>query len=250
MLLAQVALAACTPSQPAAAPTATVALASATASATETATATATETLTPTATETLTPSVIPTYAILRGKVILEGRLTCRFGPGGDYLYKFTFGQTARVEILGRMEYSDWVLVQAAGGSNRCWINGAPEYLEIEGDRYALEPVDPHIVLAWSPYYDALSGVSASRVGNTVTVSWNGIQLRTGDDSEQTPYIVETWICRNGEPVFEALGTYRNALEVVSEDGCGIAAHARVAAAEKHGYTPWVNVPWPGPTPQP
>jgi hypothetical protein len=149
-----------------------------------------------------------------------------------------------MEILGRMEYSNWILVQAAGGSNRCWVNGAPEFVQIDGDRNALQPVDPHIVIAWSPYYSALSGVSATRSGNVVTVSWNGIQLRAGDDSEQTPYIVEAWVCRDGEPVFEALGTYSNALEVVDEGGCEIQPHARVAAAEKHGYTPFIEVPWP------
>lgn len=252
LVLAQL-LAACAPSEPVVIPTPTLAPATATFIATETQTpsTTPTATLTPTPSETPTPSITPTYAILRGKVVVQGRLTCRFGPGADYLYKFTFGTDARMEILGRMEYSDWILVQAAGGSNRCWVNGAPEFVQIDGDRNALEPVDPHIVIAWSPYYGALSGVSASRDVNnptTVTVSWNRIQLRAGDDSEQTPYIVEAWVCRDGEPVFEALGTYRNALEMVDEGGCAIQPHARVAAAEKHGYTPFAVVPWPAAQP--
>jgi hypothetical protein len=220
VFLITVLLAACAPSEPAATATPTFAPATATFTPTETQTpsATPTETSTPTPSETPTPSVTPTYAVLRGKVVVQGRLTCRFGPGGDYLYKFTFGTDARMEILGH------------------------------GDRNALQPLDPHIVIAWSPYYSALSGVSASRSGNVVTVSWNGIQLRAGDDSEQTPYIVEAWFCRGGEPVFEALGTYRNALEVVDEGGCAIQPHARVAAAEKHGYTPFVEVPWPAAQP--
>lgn len=246
-------LAACAPAEPVATATSTAAPATATFTATETQTASATptETLTPTPSETVTPSVTPTYTILRGKVVVQGRLTCRFGPGGDYLYKFTFGTDARVEILGRMEYSNWILVRAAGGSNRCWVNGAPEFVQIDGDRNALQPVDPHIVIAWSPYYGALSGVSASRDVNSptaVTVSWNGIQLRAGDDSEQTPYIVEAWVCRDGEPMFEALGSYSNALEVIDEGGCAIQPHARVAAAEKHGYTPFVNIAWPAAQP--
>jgi hypothetical protein len=180
---------------------------------------------------------------LRGKVNVDGRLTCRRGPGPDYLYVFTFGDTARVDILGRMEYSEWILVRAAGGTNRCWVNS--NFVEFEGGLDALAPTDPHIVLPWSYIYtNGLSGVSASRNGSTVTVSWNGIQLNAGDDSEQTPYIVEAWVCLGGQPVFVEVGTYANSLTVEDEGGCAIEPHARVSAAEKHGYTPFVTVPWP------
>ncbi len=188
---------------------------------------------------------MPTYAILRGKVVVEGRLSCRFGPGADYLFKFTFGSRASVEILGRMEYSNWMLVRAVGGTNRCWINGSPEYLQINGDRYALAPIDPHIVLAQSKIYpNGLSGVKARRNGNLVTVSWNGIQLNAGDDSEQAPYILEAWVCQGGEYVFTAVGSYGNSVDIVDEGGCGMRSHARVMAAEKHGYTPFVEISWP------
>lgn len=239
-------LAACGPSAP---PTPTPSNTQLPATATETAsitpspTETATATLTTTPTETLTPSVTPTYALIRGKVTVDGRLTCRVGPGPDYLYKFTFGDRAAIDLLGRMEFSEWVLVRAAGGTNRCWVNS--NFVEFEGGLDALAPTDPHIVLPWSYIYlSGLSGVSATRNGSTVTVSWNGIRLNAGDDSLQTPYIVEAWVCLGGQPVFVELGTYANALDVEDEGGCGIESHARVSAAEKHGYTPFVSVPWP------
>lgn len=241
-------LSACAPSAPPT-PTASNTPLPPTATETASATPTATETATPTATltpsETPTPSITPTFAELRGKVIIEGRLACRFGPGADYLYKFTFGSRSTVEILGRMEFSNWVLVQAAGGSNRCWVNGGEQFLEIQGERNALAPLDPHIVFPWSYIYtNGLSGVSASRSGNVVTVRWNGIQLNAGDDSEQTPYLIEAWVCQGGEFIFTSVGSYGTAAEVIDEGGCGMASHARVAAAEKHGYTPFVEVPWP------
>lgn len=239
-------LTACAPSAPPT-PTASNTPVPPTATQTATATVTASETPTPTATltpsETPTPTIAPTYAILRGKVSVDGRLTCRVGPGPDYLYKFTFGDRASVDILGRMEYSHWVLVRAAGGTNRCWVNS--NFVEFEPGLEALAPTDPHIVLPWSYIYtNGLSGVTASREGNVVTVRWNGIQLNAGDDSEQTPYIVEAWVCQGGEPVFVEVGSYGTALEVTDEGGCGIESHGRVSAAEKHGYTPFVEVPWP------
>ncbi len=155
-----------------------------------------------------------------------------------------------IELLGRMEYSDWVLTRAVGGTNRCWVNGGPEYLRITGDLMSLAPVDPHIVIAWSPYYtNGMSGVSANRDENTVTVHYNGLQLRAGDDSEQTPYVLEAWVCQNGEFVFTAEGSYRFAIEVQDEPGCAQPSHGRVAAAEKHGYTPFVDVDWPPANPR-
>ncbi|MEX2162587.1 MAG: hypothetical protein WD751_11850 [Anaerolineales bacterium] len=246
-------LAACAPA--AAEPTATAIAGAAQATETGTPTATATETLTrtptdtPTATptETPTPTLTPTYVdSLRAKVIVDGRLACRFGPGAPYLFKFSFAATANIELVGRMEYSDWVLARAIGGTNRCWVNGGAEYLQINGDPLSLPPIDAHIVLAWSPYYGPMSNVGAVRNGNVVTVSYGGLRLvpERGDESEQTPYVLEAWVCQAGEHVFMALGSYSYAIEVIDEPGCAMPSHGRVAAAEKHGYTPFVEVPWP------
>jgi hypothetical protein len=216
---------------------------------TETSTPTERPTLTPTATDTSTPTVTPTYVeSLRAKVIVDGRLTCRFGPGEPYLYKFTFAGTANIELVGRMENSNWVLAQAIGGTNRCWVNGGPEFLQINGDPNSLPPRDPHVVLQESSYYGPMSNVGASRSGNVVTVTYGGLVLvpSRGDESGQTPYVLEAWVCQGGEFVFLAVGSYRYAAEVVDEPGCAEESHGRVAAAEKHGYTKFVEVPWPQP----
>lgn len=203
---------------------------------------TETPTLTPTPTDTLPPTPTPTYAILRGKVIPE-RLSCRFGPGVVYLFKFSvFGN---IEIIGRMERSSWILVRAIGGKNACWVNG--EYMEINGDIMSVAPVDPHIssVFPWSYIYlTPLTGVSATRVGDTVTVFWNELVLNAGDSSEQVPYVVEAWVCVDGEIVFNPVGSYTWAAEVTDEQGCDEPSHGRVFAAEKHGYTPWLEIQWP------
>ena len=188
---------------------------------------------------------------LRAKVSVAGRLACRFGPGVPYLFKFSFAGTANIELVGRMEFSHWVLARAIGGTNRCWVNGGPDYLLINGDPLALPVADPHIVLPWSDYYGPMSNVSATRSASRVTVTYSGIVLvpDRGDDSEQTPYVLEAWVCQGGEHVFIAVGSYSYSASVVDEPGCAEPSHGRVFAAEKHGYTPWVDVPWP-PAPKP
>ena len=208
---------------------------------TETLTVAPTETPTLTSTATYPPTIIPTYAVFRGKV-LPDQVACKYGPGPMYLYKYALYGGSNLEVIGRIETNTYLLVQAIGGDNPCWINA--DYMELKGDIMTLEPVDPHIVLGWSPYYGPLTGVAAVRDGNTVTVSWNGIQLRAGDSSEQTPYVVEAWVCVDGELRFTPVGTYMNAANVTDELGCSEPSYGRVMAAEKHGYTKWVAVPWP------
>ena len=194
-----------------------------------------------TPTQTSTPTITPTYAVLRGKVTAD-QLSCRFGPGVMYLFKYSVFKDTVLEIIGRMELSSWILIQAVGGNNPCWVNG--EYIEVRGEISAVAPVDPHQVLAWSPYYDALTGVSAERNGEVVTVFWNQLILRDGDSSEQVPYVVEAWVCRDGEIVFAPVGAYSLAAEVIDEPGCDQPSYARVMGAEKHGYTQWRVVEWP------
>lgn len=192
-------------------------------------------------TDSPSPRVTPTYAILRGKTLPE-RLSCRFGPGWMYLYKFGLLQNTVMEVIGRMEASNWILIRAVGGTNACWVRG--DLMEIEGDVMSVRPVDPHSVLVWSPYYRNLTGVTAVREGDTVIVSWHSLVLRAGDDSEQVPYVVEAWVCRDGEIVFAPVGVYYPRAEIRDEAGCDEPSAARVAGAEKHGYTLWSRVDWP------
>jgi hypothetical protein len=190
-------------------------------------------------TETLTPTPVPTYVVLRGRVIVE-RANCRYGPGAPYLYKYGVYMGNTLEVIGRTDSGTWVLVQAIGGSNPCWVRA--DFLELNGDVMNVQPT--YIPLPASPYYGPLTGVSAVRMENEVIVSWDPLYLRAGDDSEQTPYIVEAWVCQAGEIVFQPVGTYDTLVSIHDEWGCSEPSHARVTAAEKHGYTAFVEVPWP------
>jgi hypothetical protein len=69
-------------------------------------------------------------------------------------------------------------------------------------------------------------------------------LRAGDDSEQTPYVIEAWVCIDAELVFTPVGAFGIAAEITDESGCSEPSHGRITAAEKHGYTPYVEIPWP------
>ena len=205
-------------------------------------TLTITPTAIPTLTDTPTATPIPTYVKLRGKVIID-QAVCHYGPGAPYLYKYGVYKDSNLEILRRVEGGNYIEIQAIGGNNPCWVR--IDYLDIKGDPADLEPVSAwDVKLPYSPYYAPPSGVSARRDGDQVTVFWHPLILRAGDDFEQVPYIVEAWVCQDGQMVFVPASTYQTAAEIVDEPGCSGTSHATFIAAEKHGYTRRVEVPWP------
>lgn len=209
-----------------------------TASQTPSETATGSVTLTPT--EVPLPTVTPTYSILRGTVLEQAN--CRYGPGAAYLYKYGVYAGYYMDIIGRNETGTWVVVQAIGGSNPCWVKAS--LIDIKGNVMSLAPTS--LPLPESPYYGPLTGVSAVRKGDSVIISWNPLILRAGDDSLQYPYLVEAWLCTGGSLAFTPIGSWETILTVQDESGCPEPSHARVYGVEKHGYTAWVNIPWPQP----
>jgi hypothetical protein len=197
---------------------------------------TATATLTP----DFTPTITPTYAILRGTV--KEQSNCRYGPGAAYLYKYGLYTGNTLEIIGRNETGTWIMVQAIGGSNPCWLKAT--LMDIKGDVWSLAPAS--LPLPQSPYYGPLTGAASVREGERVTISWNSLNLRAGDDSLQYPYLVEGWLCQGGKLVFLPIGSWETMIVVTDEPGCSEPSHARVYGVEKHGYTNWVEVPWTQP----
>jgi hypothetical protein len=205
---------------------------------TPTATRTATSTPTPLPSPSLTPSLTPTYSILRGTVLEQAN--CRYGPGAAYLYKYGLYPGNNLEIIGRNDTGTWIVIQAIGGTNPCWVKAS--LLDIKGEVMSVAPME--LPLPMSPYYGPLTGVYAERNGDNVTVSWDTLVLRAGDDSLQYPYLVEAWLCQGGQLSFTPIGSWETSITVTDQAGCAEPSHARVYGVEKHGYTLWREVPWP------
>jgi len=183
-------------------------------------------------------TVTPTYAILRGKVLV--RSNCRYGPGAPYLYKYGLLPGSNLEVIGRTDSGNWILVQAIGGHNPCWLKAS--LMALQGDVTSVEPTS--IPLPPSPYYGPPYGISATREGDRIHISWHGIQLRAGDETASPPYLVEAWVCRDGELVFIPIGSYTPFTTVVDEAGCLQPSHGQVYIVEKQGYSRPGEIPWP------
>ena len=212
-------------------------------------TATSTSTSVPQPSATLSPqptaSPKPTSAIFRG-VVLPEKVSCRYGPGAMYLYLYGMVQTATQDIIGRTDTGNWVLTRSHGDNKACWVKS--EFLEIDGDIMTLEVVypDKFRLPPSNQGYRSPWDVVAIRNGNNVTISWKSEALRPGDEESATSvlYVVETWVCKDGQLIFTPIGAYTPQVNITDEPGCNVASHGRVYFSEKHGYAGPTNINWP------
>ncbi|HEX5940639.1 MAG TPA: hypothetical protein VFY66_00115 [Anaerolineales bacterium] len=218
-----------------------------TATGSPTPTETLTQTPLPSETASLFPSntALPTVPSLQAKVTAD-RLSCRYGPGPEYLYLFAFRAGANIELIGRVDAENWnwVLVE---NQVPCWVSA--DFIEVQGGILSLPIMYPDgAKLPITPYYSPSEVLSAKRnpLTHEVTVSWVEVPVNLGDyedDSMQT-YIIEIWRCQGGELIFDPLATRFAFISFIDEPGCSQPSHGRVWVQEKHGYAGPSEIPWP------
>jgi hypothetical protein len=171
------------------------------------------------------------------------KLSCRYGPGAEYLYLDGLLQGLKVTLVGWTGGSNWVWVK--GDKNNCWVNA--KFLDIEGDFKTLPVVYPDIAkLPITPYYSRSTVLSANRDGNKVTVVWLGVPVSPGDyeKPDMFIYVIEVWRCEGGQLIFDPLFTNYETISFIDEPGCAQPSHGRVFVQEKHGYAGPAEIPWP------
>lgn len=206
----------------------------------------ATETLTFTSIpQTSTPTTIPLVESLDATVTAD-LLSCRYGPGAEYLYLYGLKKGANIQLIGRTDGNNWVMVK---GKNLCWVNA--KFIEIKtGDPRTLRVMYPDgYTLPVSPYYSTPTVLSAVRDPNNsknITVEWTDIALRNGDQEDENMfiYIIEIWRCEGGKMIFDPLASNYPEVTFVDEAGCDIPSHGRIFFQEKHGFAGPAVIPWP------
>jgi uncharacterized protein YraI len=194
-------------------------------------------------TETFTPTSVPIVESLKATV--TDKLSCRYGPGPEYIYLYGLNKGANIKLIGRTDANNWVMVD---GKSKCWVN--TKFLEIAGDPKGLEILYPgKYKLPVSPYYVPATGVLATRDRNDknmVEVSWNDEPLRAGDEEDEfmLHYIIEVWRCEGGQIIFDPLATNELAIRFRDEAGCSQPSHGRVFVQDKHGFAGPTEIPWP------
>jgi len=221
---------------------------SATLTQTTTASPTVTFTATPAATETPTPDYSPTISPVPSKTPsptatpeLRGRVreqaNCRYGPGAAYLYEWGLYPANRVTVLGRSQDGSWVYVDPWTYVDYCWVK--TELLDLTGDVFTVPEV--WTLLPYTEFYHPPENVSATRVGDEVTVWWEDVWMSLDDDRG---FLIEAWVCRDGQLVFTAINPWDPPAVLIDEAGCMQPSSGRIYTAEKHGYTEWILIRWP------
>jgi hypothetical protein len=235
----------------------------------DTSVATATQTLNPTstltetasATETLTSTVTstpaPIYQTLTGVIAnpLSNLVACRYGPGDIYLYRFGPQNGIQMDISGKAEIhtlretQTWLWGLLDGYTDPCWVNA--RFVRLNGDVSSLESVYPAKVnlpilpeSGWR--WPAPQNVKAFRLGDQINIYWDFYDVPLGErESESSPrYVLELWLCQDGQVVFAPRGAAESSLRVNDQAGCAELSHGQIYLAEKHGYIGPVQIPWP------
>jgi hypothetical protein len=214
---------------------------------------TATRTPPPTATSTPMPTLTVVSCEPPSETIVAvENLSCRYGPGADYLYRTGLLQDMVLDVLGKADtaFGTWIRVQTRWETPvPCWVNSSSRFVEIpQGDVACLESLYPEkapLIIYNTDLFPKPRNVSASRSGNLVFISWTGHDLLPGDKPPASMrYLVETWTCQDGEMVFTPFGTDETFAQVRDDGGCDGPARGQVYMAHVDGYIGPVIIPWP------
>ena len=173
---------------------------------------TETPTITPTSSLTFTPSETSTITLTPSRTpipsptstpivprvsITTGPVSCRYGPGAGYEYKYGLLEDNWEDVIGRVQIlsrqtdgtwapATWLLLQSMNLDpySKCWVNAWFTQV-IRGD---LNTVPDYFskpkafeIYGTSHLYPQPADVSARRDGNTVTVFWQPVNNMTEDD---------------------------------------------------------------------
>lgn len=195
---------------------------------------------------------MPTFSILTGELV--NRVACHYGPGDIYLYRFGLIPGNRMEVRGRVDRGSGRLAQT-------WLWGLPEFfpdvcwvnardVKLDGELSSLEVVYPDKVdlpFLRDPRWPVPQHVEATRLADEVTISWDFFDVPLGErEGPNSPrYILELWLCRDGQVTFNPIPVYDvTKVAVIDQAGCAEPSHGRILLAEKHGYVGPVEIKWP------
>ncbi|MBE9524880.1 MAG: hypothetical protein IMY76_07255 [Chloroflexi bacterium] len=117
----------------------------------------------------------------------------------------------------------------------CWVVGSAVVLQGDIDSVPRVSIDPPINSA----VPSAGGVSASRNGSKVTITWSA-----APPAVDLHYLVRSYLC-NGQYVIETIvRTQNTTVSVQDKTGCSGTSSAQIFVVNKTGYASPVSVPWP------
>jgi len=257
-LLILLCLSACAPSPEQQATQTSTALTGTAASWTDTPspTFTLTQSLTPTQTETNTPTITftstvtptptitatPTFAF--PTVTVNKQAHCRYGPSVAYLHAADLYAGDTGAVRGRFIYSNWLYVRFDKLNYSCWV--APSVVDVVGDISKVKYTELNLQSIGSNQYGPPNNVTAVRDGDTVTISWDQVEMTKDKDRG---YLLELFVCQHTVYIWwtdSYPDQYTTTYTVKDEAGCAQPSSGLLYTVEKHGFSEPAVIPWPKP----
>ena len=141
-------------------------------------------------------------------------------------------------IEGKRETGDgkWYLIRMPEAKWSCWSHSS--VMDVSGDASAIRLV--RVYVPENSSVPSASGVSASRNGNKVTISWS-----PAPSAPELEYLIEAIVCTKGGYLLEvAYSTTSNSFTLTDTDQCSGESFGTLRVANKLGYASAVKIPWP------
>jgi len=170
---------------------------------------------------------------------------CRYGPHTAYLHAADLYEGDTGTVYNRWYLNGWLFVQFDKLSYPCWV--APSVIQVNGDIshiVVLNQID--LTRIGTNMYGPPKHVSATRNGDTVTITWDQVVMTEDDDRG---YFLELWVCQNGAYLWWPVSfpnQYTTSYTVRDEAGCSAPSQGAIYTVEKHGYSEPKPIPWPAP----
>ncbi|MDO9546395.1 MAG: hypothetical protein Q7J07_06565 [Pelolinea sp.] len=164
---------------------------------------------------------------------------CRWGPGEAYRSTgllFRKDMTALIE--GKRITGDgmWYLVRMEEAKWSCWVHSTT--FELQGDKNMVRLAQ--VIVPVNSSVPSAAGVSASRSGDKVTISW-----AAAPSAPELEYLIEAIICTSGGYLLEvAYSSTGSSFKMTDTKQCSGASFGTVRVANKLGYASAVKIPWP------
>jgi hypothetical protein len=214
----------------------------------QTFTPTITQTLTPTITFTASitpsPTISPTPTFAFPTVTVNKQAHCRYGPSVAYLHAADLFPGDSGTVRGRYVYSKWLYVRFDKLNYSCWV--APSVVDVVGDITKVNYTELNLQSIGSNQYGPPNNVTATRDGNTVTISWDQVEMTKDKDRG---YLLELFVCQNTVYLWwtdSYPDQFTTSYTVKDEAGCAQPSSGLLYTVEKHGFSEPAEIPWPKP----
>jgi hypothetical protein len=211
---------------------------------TPTRTTTPQPTLTRTPTIELSPTITATPTFAFPSVTVNKQAHCRYGPSVAYLHAADLYPGDTGTVRSRYIYSNWLYVKFDKLNYFCWV--APSVVDVVGDVSTVVYKELDLQSIGSNQYGPPTGVTATRNGNEVTISWNQVEMTRDKDRG---YLLELFVCQ--DTIYKWWtdsypDQYSTSYTVRDEAGCAQPSSGKLYTVEKHGFSEPAIIPWPAP----